>query len=214
MDVFKKLKDALGIYSFKANAVLKDGTEIVVDGNLEVGVSVYVITPDGNKPLPNGEYELDTGEKIVVEDGAITEVMPVEETPEEEPVEEPIEETPTDDAPTEETPTEEPVEEPTDEPVEETPDVEAQISELNDRVSALEEALASLMSSQEELKNENTELKKEKEEFSIQLKEVEEKLSKMDGASPLNKRKVEKTDNDLILSKTTSQRIKNLNLFK
>ena len=195
MDVFTKIKEKLVIYKFQRNAVLKDGTELVIDGDLSVGVEVFVVTSDGNKPIPDGEYELEIGYLITVQDGKIDTIK------------EPINE----EEVIAEVPSEETTEETT-EPVEVVP-VEEQIAELDIRVKALEEALANLMSSQKELSEENKTLKKEKEEFLKQVKDFEEKLSKMDGAVPLNKRKAEVVEKSPIeLFKTTANRIKNLGI--
>jgi len=194
MDVFTKLKNTFGIYSFKGASMLKDGTQIVIDGNLEVGVLVYVITTDGNIPLPSGEYELETGEILVVEDGTIVDIL---EKVEDVPVDEP-------DVPVDA------VDEPIDEP--ETPSTD--IVDLEIRITALEEALATLLSSQDEVNKENEELKKERNDFSEQIKHFEEKLEKMDGAYPLIKRKIESDDTNIKLSQTTSKRLKNLGLLK
>lgn len=53
----------------------KEGTELRIDGEkFEVGVPVYVITPEGQLPINDGEYELELGKKIKVEAGLVTNV--------------------------------------------------------------------------------------------------------------------------------------------
>jgi hypothetical protein len=55
-------------------AELVDGTKIEVSA-LEVGGSVEVITPEGEKsPAPDAEYELSDGTKVVTVGGLITEI--------------------------------------------------------------------------------------------------------------------------------------------
>lgn len=69
---------------FAGELSLKDGTMIIVEGDLAVGASVYVMSPDGKMALPDGDYELETGEILSVKDGkieAITDVVDTTETP-------------------------------------------------------------------------------------------------------------------------------------
>lgn len=83
--MFEKLSKMLKIFKFSATSRLKDGTSLFIDGNLEEGTKIYVITSEGNIPLPDGTYELEDGMMIAVEEGVITSVQePVgeeEETP-------------------------------------------------------------------------------------------------------------------------------------
>lgn len=65
-------------------AKLVDGTEVKVDGELEVGKSVLVVTPEGDVPAPDTEHELEDGTIVVTVDGVITEIKPKEEIPAEE----------------------------------------------------------------------------------------------------------------------------------
>ncbi len=61
---------------------LMDGTNIRLDGNLDIGVNAYVTTTDGEIPLPDGDYTLESGEIITAKNGQITDVVnkPVDET--------------------------------------------------------------------------------------------------------------------------------------
>lgn len=55
---------------------LEDGTDVFIDsedGDF-VDKQVFVVTPEGNVPAPNGEHTLSDGRMIVVEDGVIKEV--------------------------------------------------------------------------------------------------------------------------------------------
>lgn len=58
-----------------ASMKLKEGTEIHADA-FEAGNAVHIVTEDGERvPLPEGEYELEDGRRIVVNDqSTITEV--------------------------------------------------------------------------------------------------------------------------------------------
>jgi len=72
--MFAKLSKMLKIHKFAASSKLKDGTDIFIDGDLSEGTKIYVVTSDGNLPLPDGEYELEDGTKITVAEGIITDV--------------------------------------------------------------------------------------------------------------------------------------------
>lgn len=196
--MFQKLSKMLGLYKFAANATLKDGTEILIDGDLDIGVKVFVVTQDGDQPLPDGEYELGApyeGNIIIIENGQISDVLEPEAPAEEAPVDE------TDDENKELA-----------EEDEKTLEYEA----LDERITKLEEIVSELLISQEDLKKENDDLKssnetlkKENTEFSSEINTFKEKLEKMNGAEPLKKKKVEITD-EFLSSSTRLQAIKSL----
>jgi chromosome segregation ATPase len=179
--MFNKLKTMLGLIKFQANSKLVDGTEILIEGDLSEGTKVFVITEEGNIPLPDGTYELEDGKTIIsVAEGLITDVS---EKPEE-----PVEEVPTEAA---EIPAETPEVE-----VEVAPatDVEAKLKELEDKLASLEEKVNSLSASSEEIKNQNEKLEKsnldlseDKQKLVEKVSEFEAKLSKIDGAEPAKK---------------------------
>lgn len=53
----------------------KEGTELRVEGEkFEVGKPIYVITPEGQLPVSDGDYEIEDGTKIKVKAGLITNV--------------------------------------------------------------------------------------------------------------------------------------------
>jgi len=60
---------------------LSDGTEIKYPGELAVGTSVIVVTPEGEIPAPDGEHTLEDGTIIKTEGGNITEIMAVQTKP-------------------------------------------------------------------------------------------------------------------------------------
>ena len=69
-----KIKALLGMHediTLAAEAVLKDGTMIGTDAEeWAVGVLAYVVAETGEKmPLPTGEFELEDGRVLVIEDG-------------------------------------------------------------------------------------------------------------------------------------------------
>lgn len=186
--MFNKLKTLFGITSFKGNALLKDGTELVIEGDVAVGVAVSIVTPDGNKPLTAGNYELENGTLITVDDkGIITDIK--------EPETKPAEEVPVEEA-----------EQPAPAPEQPKATVEEQVAKLEERLTKLEETIASIT-------KQESELKQDKEELSKQIKGFEEKLSKMDGASPLKKHNnVAEQDDIFNLSPVTTSRMKALGL--
>ena len=72
-----KIKALLGMeIALMAEANLKDGTLIGTDAEeWTVGVIAYVVTEEGDKmPLPTGEFELEDGRVMVIEDGTVTEI--------------------------------------------------------------------------------------------------------------------------------------------
>ena len=67
-----------------AQATLKNGT-VIESESFEVGQEVFIITEDDKVALPVGEYELEDGETLVVEEeGIIASIAVAEEAPEEE----------------------------------------------------------------------------------------------------------------------------------
>jgi len=58
-----------------AQMKLADGVTILEADAFEAGMEVYVVTPDGNVPVPVGEYELENGMILVVAtEGMIEEI--------------------------------------------------------------------------------------------------------------------------------------------
>lgn len=79
-----------------AQMKLADGVTILEADSFEAGMEVYVVTPDGNVPVPVGEYELENGMILVVAtEGMIEEIKEMEapevEAPEAPEVEAPVE---------------------------------------------------------------------------------------------------------------------------
>lgn len=57
----------------------KDGLTISWEGDAEVGKDIFIVLEDGSKqPLDSGEYELEDGTKVVVEEGKVAEIKAAE----------------------------------------------------------------------------------------------------------------------------------------
>ena len=73
-----------------ASERLVDGTEVMVEGDFEVGKALFVVTAEGNIPAPAGVHQLESGLLVTVDEAGviaqIEEVAP--EAAEEEEVEE------------------------------------------------------------------------------------------------------------------------------
>lgn len=72
--MIEKLLKILKI-KFQGECILKDGTPCILDGDLAVGVGIKVQTPDGIIDMPDGNYELETGQIITVTSGKITDIV-------------------------------------------------------------------------------------------------------------------------------------------
>jgi hypothetical protein len=88
-EAIKQIKTLLGLETEVklAQARLADGVTVLEAEAFEAGMEVFIVTEEGNVPLPVGEYEMEGGEYILVveEEGIIAEIKEkVEETPEEE----------------------------------------------------------------------------------------------------------------------------------
>jgi hypothetical protein len=88
-EAIKQIKTLLGLETEVklAQARLLDGTTVIEAEVFEAGMEVFIVTEEGNVPMPVGEYEMEGGELILVveEKGIIAEIKEkVEETEEEE----------------------------------------------------------------------------------------------------------------------------------
>lgn len=191
--MLEKLKKLFKIVNFSGSIMLKDGTEILLDGgNLEVGVKCFVELPNADEPiqLPDGEYTLEDGSVLIVVDGMIKEIQEpkTEEEIKKEDETEVVEEAEV-----------EVVEEPKPEeaPVEEPADLEMKIKELEDRLTAIESAL---MEKQETLTQATQKLEGE-------FNTLKEKIETTDGAQKLS---VVKQPVDLTPQENRLRNIKNL----
>ena len=89
-EIKRRIAELIGkTYQAFSSYKTADGTELKVHGEkMEIGVPIYVITPEGELPAPEMEYEMEDGIKVEVkegiisniEDGLLTEGTPVDET--------------------------------------------------------------------------------------------------------------------------------------
>jgi hypothetical protein len=78
-----------------AQMKLADGVTVLEFDALEVGKEIFIVSENGNVPMPIGEYELEDGQMLeVYEDGIIGEIKMPEAKEEEAPMEQPTEEVP------------------------------------------------------------------------------------------------------------------------
>jgi len=74
-----------------AQMKLADGVSVLEFDSLEVGKEIFIVSENGNVPLPIGEYELEDGQMLIIEEDVIIgEVKAKEEEEEAEPMEEPM----------------------------------------------------------------------------------------------------------------------------
>jgi len=70
-DAIERIKKLLfGQESFGTHKT-KEGVEMTVEGDVELGKEIYIVTPDGNIPAAEGDYEMEDGMKVKVVEGLI-----------------------------------------------------------------------------------------------------------------------------------------------
>lgn len=71
-EIKRKIAELLG-KSFQAFGAYKtkEGAEFKVSEKMEVGAPIYVLTPEGELPVMDGEYELESGMLLKVKEGLI-----------------------------------------------------------------------------------------------------------------------------------------------
>lgn len=80
INALKTIKTYLGMEVKLAQMKLVDGVTILEFDSLEVGKEVFIVSENGNVPLPMGEYELEDGNILeVYEDGIIGEIASKEQ---------------------------------------------------------------------------------------------------------------------------------------
>jgi hypothetical protein len=80
INAINTIKTYLGMEVKLSQMKLADGVTILEFDSLEVGKEIFVVSENGNVPLPMGEYELEDGNILeVYEDGIIGEVKSKEE---------------------------------------------------------------------------------------------------------------------------------------
>jgi hypothetical protein len=138
-----------------AQAKTADGQAVLEAEAFEVGQAVFIVTEEGNIPVPMGEYMLEDGMKIVVDEQGV--IVEVSAEGEEEVVEEVIE--------AEDEPMKEQIEEEMTMPKKvvksKTEMEESYFSKIETRLSAIEKANEDLKAVNVQLSAENEELKKQ-----------------------------------------------------
>lgn len=77
--LLNKISTLLGITVELEQVKLVDGQTVLEADTFEAGNDVFVVTEEGNVPVPAGNYELETGQILVVEqDGVIKEILEAE----------------------------------------------------------------------------------------------------------------------------------------
>ena len=145
----------------------KEGVVLITDGDIEVGLEVFVDGDEGLTPAPDGEYTVDES-IVVVEGGKIVEIR---EKPIEQPIETPIE-TPMQEEEKPEEKMEEIIETPIDNP--EEPSIEELKNLIEEQKTVIEGQKAEI----ETLKAEIEDLKKKLEEPLAQPAEEQFKNTK------------------------------------
>jgi hypothetical protein len=132
-----------------------DGQAVLEAESFEVGQAVFIVTEEGNIPVPMGEYMLEDGMKIEVDEQGV--IVEVSAEGEEEVVEEVIE--------AEDEPMKEQIEEEMTMPKKvvksKTEMEESYFSKIETRLSAIEKANEDLKAVNVQLSSENEELKKQ-----------------------------------------------------
>jgi hypothetical protein len=84
-EIKKRIADLIGgSYKF-GSYMTKDGKEFKIHGEkMEIGMPVYIVTPEGEIPVMDGEYELENNMKLKIENAEISNIadgLNVEGTP-------------------------------------------------------------------------------------------------------------------------------------
>jgi len=142
-DAIKQIKTLLGLDVKLAQMKLADGVTTLEADAFEAEMDVFIVTEDGNVPLPIGEYALEDGRILYVEvEGIISEVKEAQAEAEEE-VTEVTEEAP----------------------------AEAEMSESKPKKTIESIIKETLFSEVEKLKKENEELKAQLEATKVEMSE-------------------------------------------
>ena len=80
-EVLDRIKVVLGLSTEVFSSYkIKEGGEFQVEGEIEIDKPIYIVTEEGQLEAPDGEFEVETGEKIKVKDGMVASIeAPVEE---------------------------------------------------------------------------------------------------------------------------------------
>lgn len=156
-----EIKNELRKILMQFSVVKTDKAVLQYEGEeLIVGTVVKIENEDGTTEIPTGEYVMEDGRTLVVENGEVKEIIeapevePVEVVePEAEPTEEETEPEVVEETPAEETvePETEPAEEETEPEQAEPTELEKKVTELEGKIAELEGKIAELMGSFEKM---------------------------------------------------------------
>ena len=73
-EAIRKINKILGFQKFNSLKVKDSQNELILEKDLAVGESVYILTENGQLPAKDGEYLLEDTTKIKIEDGKIREI--------------------------------------------------------------------------------------------------------------------------------------------
>ena len=156
-----EIKNELRKILMQFSVVKTDKAVLQYEGEeLIVGTVVKIENVDGTTEIPTGEYVMEDGRTLVVENGEVKEIIeapevePVEVVePEAEPTEEETEPEVVEETPAEETvePEAEPAEEETEPEQAEPTELEKKVAELEGKIAELEGKIAELMGSFEKM---------------------------------------------------------------
>lgn len=138
-----------------------DGTILNYDGELAVGIEIFIVDETGKTPAPDGDYPLENGVLVVVADGKVSEIKEPEA----------------------------PIETPVETPEVETPEIEIEMSSNDELLKRIESLEKENLSIKEILTQLAESFSKEtfKEEVKMSLKEnVVENLSRVEPQKPFN----------------------------
>ena len=69
LDSDLRLQQVLGLLPFTFSFETVDGVVMETEGDaMEVGKKIYITTPEGQLPTPDGEYEMSSGMKVKVKE--------------------------------------------------------------------------------------------------------------------------------------------------
>lgn len=175
--VLEVLKDLFKLENFNGTLILKDGTQLTVEGNTEAGSKVFVLVNGAEEPmaLPDNTYTLEDDSVMIIKDGMIQDIQPPK-TPDE--IESEIEVESSDemeaDVETTELETQVDLIDTTTGKTEcSAPDYEIKIKELEDRLKLLEESLNSKTDT----------IKQSSEKLELDFKSLKEFLENTDGSN-------------------------------
>ena len=74
-EIKRKIAELIGFTKFSFSTYkTTDGVEMNVE-SMELGMPIYVITPQGQLPVEDGDYEMENGMKLKVKEGMVSEII-------------------------------------------------------------------------------------------------------------------------------------------